>query len=421
MASFLISGVALLLYSGIKFYRSKIFYPSVIFSFMWGMACVMTTLILGGAFEHLYLADYYSFKYIDRYILWFTAISLFAFWFAHRVRPGNEVNLDFNLQFIDAVVDKYKWIMWLNFFGGILRIILMINLVGFDSVMDYRVAANNMMNTGFGTVGLIFRITSYIQMLANFYVAICGFKTGFESLDLKKTLILFILYAPTQMATGGRLFILYFILFFIGSFLLGRGVAMKFNDRILLEKEEKKVLSIISIGFLTLVAIIAMARAGNTVNHETESAFAKFTYISEGMLETEHYMRFDPPETHVPDYGKHLFTGKSFDHLQYRGYLQMTYMSSIVISIMTPLYTSFGFYGSIFVWGAIAFILELIAIMCLRRLSIIRFFVFLTILKIMYETVIASPIPGNIPVYELIILFMVFYKPIFGNIEHEHS
>ncbi len=36
----------------------------------------------------------------------------------------------------------------------------MVSLVGLDSVMDYRLAANEMMNTGLGTVGLVFRITS---------------------------------------------------------------------------------------------------------------------------------------------------------------------------------------------------------------------------------------------------------------------
>jgi len=388
---------------------------------MWGVGCVMTGLIIGGVFQNLYLADYYYFHYINEYIPFFTFASLVAFVIAHRFFGNNEVNVEFNIDFLCAILKKYKWIMWLNFIGGILRMVLMVNLVGFDNVMDYRVAANTMMNTGLGSVGLVFRITSYIQLLANFYIALCGFKTGFETIELKKVITLFILYSPTQMATGGRLFILYFILFYIGSFLLGRGLSISINGRMLLEKTEKKVLSLLSIGLLSLIPILVMVRQSD-INNDTsthESAISKYTYISEGMLESEHYMRFNPPEKIQPDYGQHFITGHSRSYLNYRKYLQMTYMSSIVISVITPLYTSFGFWGSIVVWGIVAFCIEVLAINCLKRLSIIRFFVFVTLLKIMYESVISNPLPGNLPVYELIILLAMFYKPIFGQLDYE--
>lgn len=388
---------------------------------MWGVACLMTWLILNGTFRHLYLAECYSYHYINRYIIWFTGASLIGFWLAHRFKSGDEVNLYFDHDFLESALQKYRWIMWLNFFGGILRIILMINIVGMNSVMDYRMAANEMMNTGSGPVGMVFRITNYIQMLANFYVALSGFKAGFGTLNFKDVVGLFILYAPTQMATGGRLFILYFILFYIGSFLLGRGLVLKGKERNLLEKEEKMILGIVSIGMLALVSFIAMARGASSEGTDDESAIAKFTYISEGMLESEHYMRFDPPETHKIDGGVHFVTGKSNDYLQFRGFLQMSRMSSIVISVITPLYTSFGFWGSIIVWGLMCLFLETIAIGCLRKMTVIRFLIYLTILKIMYETVITNPIPGNIAVYELILLFVVFYKPIFGTIENENQ
>lgn len=419
MWNFTLSGFAFLFYAYIKFIRTKIFYPSVVFSFMWGIGCIVTSLIIGGYFKDLYLSNYYSFRYINEYVPYFAFISIGAFYLAHKIFPRTEINIDFTLNFLKSIIEKYHWIMWTNFFGGLLRIILMVSVVGLDSVMDYRVAANNMMNSGLGPIGLVFRITSYIQMLANFYIALYGFKAGFETFNLRKTIFLFILYSPTQLATGGRLFILYFILFFIGSFLLGRGVALQFSERRFLESSEKKTLLIVLTGLLSLVSLIALARQSE--GKSRESALAKFTYISEGMLESEHYMNFNSPENMTPDYGKHLITGHSPTHLKYRGYLQMTFMSSIVISIITPLYTSFGYWGSIIVWGLLAFFLESLAIICLRRLTIIRFFILLTILKIMYETIISNPLPGNLPVYELIILFAIFYKPIFGKLENKKT
>lgn len=420
MLSFLICGLCLLLYGYKLFMKTKILYPSVVFSAMWGMACLFTAFILLDWFGKLYLSEYYNFKYMDEYIIFFTIASLAAFMFAHQVYPGAQGKVEFDYDFLVAVTRKYHWIMWLNFFGGLLRIVLMINLIGFNSVMDYRLAANAMMNSGLGPVGLVFRITNYIQLLANFYVALDGFRTGFETIKLKKIVGLFILYAPTQMATGGRLFILYFILFFFGSFLLGRGLAVKTQGRKLLESAERRSIMYAMVGMLSLVPIIAMSRTDGSSRSESkrinrESAIAKFTYVCEGMLESEHYMRFYPPDKIRPDHGTHFLTGKSQSYLKYRGFLNGTYMSSIVISIISPLYTSFGYWGSIIVWGILAFLLEAMSITCLKRLTVIRFLIFLTIIKIMYESVMTNSVYCNIPTYELIILIAIFYQFIFGK------
>lgn len=422
MLNFLICGLAFWVYAYLKFTKSKIFYPSVVFSFMWGANCIITSLILGGYVENLYLGKWYVYKYMDHYILYFTAISIIAFILAHRLKPGNEVNMEFSLDYLDSLLDKYYWIMWVNFFGGMLRLILIIQMVGFDSVMDYRLAANSMMNSGAGAVGLVFRLTAYVQMLANFYVALYGFKTGFGTIYLKTTLKIFILYAPTQMATGGRLFILYFILFFFGSFLLGRGISMRMDGSQLLQSSEKKVIITSFIGLLSLVSIIAMARQNETnLSRKKESALAKFAYITEGMLATEHCMNLYGGN-HVPkDNGLYLSTGTSKTYMNYRAYLLTTDMSSIVICIITPLYTGFGYWGSLIVWFFIALLLELLSINCLKRLTIIRFFIFLTVLKIFYESVMSNPINGNIPVYELIILIAIFKKQILGDINGYQS
>lgn len=413
MLNFLLSGVALLFYAGIMFWRTKIIYPSIVFSTMWGLACLVTGLILEGTFGELFLDDYYKFSYLNTYIPWFAFTSIVSFIFAHKILPGSKINLCFNLAFLTRIVTKYRWILWVNFFGGILRIVLMASIVGLDNIMDYRLAANEMMNTGLGPVGLVFRVTSYIQLLANFYVALAGFKAGMQSLKLKEIIYLFILYSPTQMATGGRLFVLYFILFYFGSFLLGRGISLK-RHQSLLKSSESKAIAIAFAGMLSLVSIIALARQSEN-KHANESAIAKFTYISEGMLESEHYMKFYPPDNISPDYGEFLLTGYSDKYLQYRKYLMKTKMSSIVISAITPLYTGFGYFGSLIAWAFIAFFLEVLSISCLQKLSIIRFFIFLITLKIMYESIISNPIQGNYAVYELIILFCIFYKPIFKN------
>jgi len=39
------------------------------------------------------------------------------------------------------------------------------------------------------------------------------------------------------------------------------------------------------------------------------------------------------------------------------------------------------------------------------------------LLKMCYESVMTNPFAGNIPFFELIVLFALFYKPTFGKYE----
>ena len=204
MADFIICGLVMWIYSYFRFRKEKILYPSVIFSFMWGAAYFYTAAILNGYGENLYLKEYYDFQYMDTYTIYITIAVLVGFAIAHYLKRTSKrkVNLKMSMDFIGNVLQKYKWVMWLNFFGGILRIAIMLSTVGFDNMMDYRLAANAMMmSSSLSFAGIVFKLTAYIQMLANFYIALSGLKTGFGYLDLKKVLTIFILYAPNQMAT----------------------------------------------------------------------------------------------------------------------------------------------------------------------------------------------------------------------------
>ena len=158
---------------------------------MWGLNCIYTAAILDGSGDNLFLKELYTYKYMDIYIIYFTIASLLGFSIAHIIYGKRGIYLKFSLDFFDRILSKYKFIMWLNFFGGILRMVLMVRLVGFslDNVMNYRQAANEMMNSGLGLVGLVFRLTAYIQMLANFYIALYGLRSGFGKLNFKSLFI----------------------------------------------------------------------------------------------------------------------------------------------------------------------------------------------------------------------------------------
>lgn len=419
MLNFLVCGIIFWVYAYSIFKKDKIFYPSVIFSFMWGAACLYTSAILGGYGDNLYLKEYYVFKHMNVYIVYFTIVVMAAFLLAHLWgRRQMSINMVMDMGFIERILSKYHWIMWVNFFGGLLRMAVMINLVGFDSVMDYRVAANSMMMTSSTSVaGIIFKLTAYVQMLSNFYVALYGLRTGFGKLNLKQTIAMFILYSPTQMATGGRLFILYFILYFFGAFLLGRGLSMKYGRKKLLEKNEKRVLIIVFSALFALIGLIAMLRSGG-VGKDKENLIDKFAYITEGILATEYIMDYFPVGTYPLDLGQNSLTGSFTDqYLSFRRYLQQTKMSAIVICFFTRAYIDFGYWGTLVYIFLFAFLGELISLNCLKQITLIKFCVFIVILKMFYESVIASSVSDNIPSIELIILFLIFYKVLFGRFQ----
>lgn len=419
MINFLLCGLAFLYYAWSRF-QTRIFYPSVVFSIMWGINCIFTAAILMGFGSNLYLREEYSYEYMDSYIVPFTIVSLVAFTIAHKRAHSKRIKVLFSLRSLNTILRKYKFIMWLNFIGGILRIVVMVTLVGvsLDNVMDYRMAANNvMMGSAGGFVLYVFKITSYIQMLANFYVAVDGLKTGFGKLKLKHVLTLFILYVPTQMATGGRLFVLFFIIFFFGSFLVGRGMAIKQQKRRWLENSEKKIIVKIFTFFIVIIAVIGMARAGSSRSADDERFFEKFAYICEGTLATDYLMRFYPEGTFEHEFGMFTLGRQSPQMKPFFGEMQTTKMSSIVYSFITFLYMDFGYWGSIIVWFFLALFMEIGALKCLNRLTIFRFIVFSVLLKMAYESILGNSIGGNIPVFGLLVILYIFYDTLIGKYE----
>lgn len=159
-----------------------------------------------------------------------------------------------------------------------------------------------------------------------------------------------------------------------------------------------------------------MLRAGG-VGKSKENIIDKFAYVTEGMLCTEYLMRYYPPETFQLDYGKNLSGSLSKKYLNFRGHLNQTKMSSSVVCLYTRSYLDFGYRGNLIFIFLIALFGEYLALCCLGRLTFINFCIFIVVLKIFYESVMASAITDNIPNYELLILFALFYKRLFGRLD----
>lgn len=423
MYTFLLCGIVLFIFAWIKF-KNKVFYPSVIFCFMWGMNCIFHFLIYEGWVNPLTDISTFDYVYMDTYIIYFTMATIVGFSLAHIFFSNKRIMICFSVDFMNTILSKYKWVMWLNFFGGILRILVMVALVGFSfsNVIDYRLAANEMMMVGQSSfVGLVFRLTAYINMLATLYISLSGLKTGMGYLNMKETLKLFILFAPVQLATGGRLFILYFVIFYFGCFMLGRGISIYSTRKKWLLPEERRVLIKMAMIISPLVVAISLSRGDGGVNNisKYEGTFLdSFTYICDGTMVTDKCMEFfSGGQTLKTANGYQTFVGMTNPAYEFRAYKHNTVFASSVYTIIYPLFLDFGYVGSLIAWMIIAFILEMIALKSLQKMTIIRFIIFAMLLKMCYESILTNPFASNLPFFELILLLAILYKPIFGRFE----
>lgn len=413
MLNFFISGLLLIAW-GLWRFKQRILYPSVVFAAMWGFCCIYMGIILAGAGENLFLKEYYSFMYIDKYILPFTLASIIGFSIPHSSHKRASIHNTITESGVDGLLRKFGFIIWLNFIGGILRMIVMVAVLGYNinAFIDYRVAANNvMMGHGTGLAYWVFKLTAYIQMLANLYIFLAGFRDGLGTLSKKRAIGLFLLYSTPQMATGGRLFVLFFVIFYFGSFFLARGFANLQNSGKWLHRGEKNTIYLMAFIFSVIIVFVANLRSTDRPisDNTLSSSVDKFSYITEGTLMAEYCMREFPPGEFDPDFGKNLLGMATNNGHVFQESLLPTKLWSSVESVIVPLYLDWGYWGSLIIWLIIAFIIEKLSIHCLSRLTVMRLFVYSLLLKICYESVISNTIGGNIPVIELLILIAVFF------------
>lgn len=92
--------------------RKIVFYPSVIFCFMWGMNCIMHSMIYAGWINPLTERSTFIYSYMDTYIIYFTIATIIGFTIAYTIYGKQSIKLNIDTVFIDRIQRNYKWIMW---------------------------------------------------------------------------------------------------------------------------------------------------------------------------------------------------------------------------------------------------------------------------------------------------------------------
>lgn len=421
MNNFTVSGILFFAYAILVFLKDKQFFPSIIFSTMWGFASLFTGLAVAGIWNTFALYDMYQFKYMNEYIIWFCFVSLSAFFTAHFFAHGRRQTSSISEVFLLNVLEKYKPIMYINFVWGIIKAGIFISAIGWDSVMDYRMGAELYMQNLSGMIGLLFHLGSYLQLFANFYLATLGLYHGLTSINSKEAIIFFILFSPPQISTGGRLFILYYILYYFGAFLIGRGLAVREYIMPLIYNFEKRLIVLAFSFLLTLVSVIAMMRSGEGLISSEDSGINKFSYVTEGILCTEFCVNYHGEDFSSGGINNTFIPGMTPEYLAFKNFVnhsaQMSRLSSVITCVITGLYLDFGLKKSLFVWFFMALLVEVFALLILKKMTYVRFFFYIVLLKIMYESVLGPSFRLNYPFLELAFLFGLFYNYIFKSLE----
>lgn len=402
----IVAGILLLLYGLHSFLKEKLLFPSVVFGFMWGIAFLLCGLVQNKVI-YPEMEHFFRFTYINQYGFFFAIVSIIAFKIAH-LRKIDYIYDSITINGLRIILDKYKWIMYLSFSIGIICIVSFIIHFNISSYAEYRIT--------FVTTSLpqrlafIFRLGNWIVMFSSVYVLLLGLYHGKTTVDNKELIQNFILYSTVQMSTGGRLFILYFIIYYLSAFTLGRYSAV---EKSFLSKKELKKLFPFFVILLSLVSIMAIFRSENE-SFGDGKAMKKYFYITDGIRTTDYCIRRLEGKFSY-DYGYNTFIPVFSDNmLRFRKIMHTSPLGATVYSILVPLYLDFGLFFSLFIWFFMALLIEWISLLTIRHLNIISFIVFLLLNKIMYESVIFNCFSQNYPFIELIIGLYIFRKRIFS-------
>ncbi len=298
--------------------------------------------------------------------------------------------------------------MYLTFAFGITRIVMFASSYDIDNLTDYREAFIN--SSLPGVLGLVFRIGNWILLFAEVYLVLLGFYHGKSKMIFMDVVLSFLLFSPMLMSTGGRLFILYYILFYFAPFFLGRACA---NRKQFLDSSERWYFVFIVSALLAMVSIFQILKMGANFSSDLNAYLSKYLYVTDGIMSLNWCMEAFGRDFQL-DYGTNSF-GFEMGHnlLLYRKLYQYE-VGAAVYSILLPLYLDFGYYGSLVVWFIIAFVFEKVAIKNLKNITMIKLLSVVVICKVEYESVIFNSFNNNYPFVELVFLLYVFRGNIFG-------
>lgn len=391
----------------------RLLLPCSVHTFAWLIVSVLIILTIKGKTGHYdgNLNPAWSYDYVAPFICGLVLSSIVGFEVAHtRKITIYDDSKVLSLAFIDKILSKYHWILYICLFLGALQTFYLVETIGFDNLGDYRMAAVSLKMTGYGAFAQ--RFSGHATILGSFYLALLGYRHAYSGIEIKRFVKDAFMLASTNMAIAGRGWILTVLLIYFITYFW-----QKNQKRLRISKTEQKKIFTIIVVFVVSFSIIGVIR-NNTENISTQIFVEKFLYFTDGSRIMNMTLANFPDGSFELEYGKSEFMGKWFKTPMTEQFIALKSEDIgflvTVSSAMPYLYFDFGYWGSFFFWGFACFLLEFYASKFRNSDSILGVFCFVELTKILFQAPIGNIFTMEIPVVEWLIVLYIFRKKLFG-------
>ena len=394
--------------------RYRLLIPSIIHTSTWGITALIMILQIKGIFMSSTI-DENAFALSSEFMCYIVVSSIVGFITAHYVTQNNGcVTSDsIDSDVLEQILIRFKWIPYLCAVIGISLLIFLISVMGdIETFSNYREIAINTKKTGL--IAIVQRISGHANILGSFYLMFLGYKMGLTGLDLKKFIITVILCSLTNMAIGGRVWILSSTLPFFITFFLSR-----YSDKVdyLTRRTDKiKIFSIV-ISLICIFSILGILRNDTS---KSQTFMDKLCYFTDGMRMTNMVLSQYPVGSYDLEYGRseflYLWLGSPMANRFAESISHNIGLSVTVKSSLPYLYYDFGFIGGIIMWGIFCFILEYLCIRLIFHKTIVGLLLFGILSQMLFQSPIFPIFSLYTPSLEWILLVCLFRKKIFGGI-----
>lgn len=342
--------------------------------------------------------------------------SFIGFKLCHLVVNIESPNLVplFSLEYIDKLLSKHKWVMYVCFITGLLNLFFLISIIGFDNLGDYRGAALSAERTGL--FGLVSRIAGHATTLGTFYLFIFGYKQGLSGVNIKNFFFYLLMYSMNNIAIAGRGWItMSLIPYLIGYFFAVRSSG-KYRFSEIFDRNFRKIFCIMGI-LVVFFAVFGSMRNDQNSTEEVHMA-DKLLYYTDGTGVTNIVMSMYPEGSYQLEYGACEFLSyfkPSPMWTKYSDAISHNLGLSVTVPSMMPfLYFDYGFCGGIIMWGLYCFIFECLVVKLLKQKSLLSLLLAFQIIRMFFQGPIGPIFSMAVPALLWLLIMYIFRRKIFA-------
>lgn len=308
--------------------KYRLLIPSTIHTLTWLMVVVLVHFtIKGGIGNYNSASPLLSYNNVAPFILGIIISSIIGFSLSHLFFPyvpsynSNDIN-DNHLEYIDSLLKKYHWILYLNLFLGLLQIIFLISVAGWNNLGDYRMAAVTVERTGIGKIASMF--SGHAMFLGIFYISLLGYKQSHTGIELKVFLRDVFMLSFTNIAIAGRAWIIMtFLPYFIVFFWQQNQQGNKFFSK------DVKTLAYIFLIAISAFSVIGLLRSSDAKSDE-HGFFDKFLYYTDGTRITNNIIQKYPDGSFEYEYGQSEFLYRWIGSPMWEKYTIIQYLMTLL-------------------------------------------------------------------------------------------